>query len=612
MELGSTLYATLLFVTALVAGAIAAFAWRHRRTAGALELGAVMGAASTWALFAAVEVAVNGPGTKLLFTRFQYVSITVVPVAWVTFAIRYTGRWQLSRRSVAALSVVPLVTTAVALSNPAHGLLWEGAMLTTSTPVVVAATAYGPWFWVHAAYSYVLLAIGTGLLVRSFVLSGRLYRWQAAALVGGCLVPWLANALYITDVVRFGVDPTPSGLTVTGILFAGAVFRNHLFDIVPAAREVARDELVRDMTEGAIVLDARARIVDANRAAEIALGRATPDLVGRSLAAASEPVAAAVTRARTDDRGRADVTLRDERGARQYDVRVSALRRGYGAVTGSLVGLVEVTERRRREQRLDVQNRLLRHNLRNEMNVIQGNAALATAAATDREVVDRLETIEETARTIVERSRKLKRFDREASGDTTDPVRLTSVLEGVCDTVAGRYPNARVTTEFPERKPMVTGSALTIAFEELLANAITHTDRAEPSVFVRVCDGTGARSDGGVDSGSGARTGGIETVSVRIRDDGPGIPTHERRAIEAGEETALQHASGIGLWIVAWIVREAGGEIAFETTEAGSTVTVTLPRAASDPTANAGDTVGDDTRTVDTEPGDTDPEGIDG
>ena len=67
-------------------------------------------------------------------------------------------------------------------------------------------------------------------------------------------------------------------------------------------------------------------------------------------------------------------------------------------------------------------------------------------------------------------------------------------------------------------------------------------------------------------------------MTVTVRDRGPGVPDHELAVIRDGDESALEHGSGLGLWIVQWGVTATGGEIAFDTSD-GTTATVTFPRA---------------------------------
>lgn len=69
-------------------------------------------------------------------------------------------------------------------------------------------------------------------------------------------------------------------------------------------------------------------------------------------------------------------------------------------------------------------------------------------------------------------------------------------------------------------------------------------------------------------------------IEVSVTDDGPGIPETEYSPIVNGGETALDHASSLGLWLVNWGVQSLGGEVAIDTTGNGSTVTLSVPDMA--------------------------------
>jgi signal transduction histidine kinase len=73
---------------------------------------------------------------------------------------------------------------------------------------------------------------------------------------------------------------------------------------------------------------------------------------------------------------------------------------------------------------------------------------------------------------------------------------------------------------------------------------------------------------------------GPERVRIRVEDDGPGIPEAEREAIRTRAETDLDHASGLGLWLVEWTASLSPGRVSFEENEPrGSVVTLSFPAA---------------------------------
>jgi K+-sensing histidine kinase KdpD len=71
-------------------------------------------------------------------------------------------------------------------------------------------------------------------------------------------------------------------------------------------------------------------------------------------------------------------------------------------------------------------------------------------------------------------------------------------------------------------------------------------------------------------------------VALRVVDDGPGLPESEQAVLADGVETPLVHGSGLGLWMVYWIVTNHDGTIDAAVTEEGTTITVTLPRVPTD------------------------------
>lgn len=126
-----------------------------------------------------------------------------------------------------------------------------------------------------------------------------------------------------------------------------------------------------------------------------------------------------------------------------------------------------------------------------------------------------------------------------------------------------RHPHASIASTHPDAVELLAPKELPFVLEELVENAVIHSDREEPAVDITVTDRPGS-------------------VEVAIADDGPGIPEMERRIVTGDDGIEpLYHGSGLGLWLVALVVRDAGGDLAFAENEPrGSVVIVELPRSA--------------------------------
>ncbi|GAB3684960.1 hypothetical protein GCM10028857_14660 [Salinarchaeum chitinilyticum] len=207
----------------------------------------------------------------------------------------------------------------------------------------------------------------------------------------------------------------------------------------------------------------------------------------------------------------------------------------------------------------DVLNRILRHNLRNNMNVILGRSDMLDDGGGSTEHVD---AIKDEARRLVEIGEKARAIHDTLDAEVATEVRpAESFVSPAVSQVREEFPDASVTIEAEDDHWVAAGALFETAVENVLDNAVRHNE-GTATVTARI-DAT--------DDGS---------VTVSIADDGPGIHPYEIEAIREHRETPLQHGSGLGLWLASWIVEQYDGEISFADNEpTGTIVTLRLPRA---------------------------------
>ena len=228
-------------------------------------------------------------------------------------------------------------------------------------------------------------------------------------------------------------------------------------------------------------------------------------------------------------------------------------------VVHRIVGLTkDVTERKEREQQLTVLDRVLRHNLRNEMNVALGIAD-GIADEADERIAGQAEEIERVCRRLLDLADEQRRIANLLSKPRTPRSQdLGAVLERIVEDIRNCHPAASIVLSNPESGTITTTPHVDVAIAELLENSIVHSDRETPAIEVTAV----AEPD---------------RLEITVADDGPGIPIEERTVLTAAEEPLI-HGSGLGLWLVHWIVTHASGTVSFEENEPrGSVVTIALP-----------------------------------
>jgi PAS domain S-box-containing protein len=349
-----TPYVAPLILAAVVSAPLTVYAWRRRAAPGAAPLALFMLAVAVWSLGTALELAGADVATKVFWAEVQYLGVVTVPAAWLAFALQYTdtrdqaGRSYLTRRNLALLAIEPLMTLLLVLTNDYHGLMWGPLALQNEGVFLVLDWHYGLWFWFNVAYSYVLLLVGLVRLVQVLWRSPGLYRGQIGVLLLGVLVPWAASVAYVTDSSPFPyLDLTPFAFTLTGLAVMWNLFRFGFLNLVPIARET----VIEKMSEGVIVLDAQNRVVDINPAACRFLNCTAAGTIGGAVG----QVFAAwpdLERYRNVPDAHEEISVGEGEAQRYFDVRISPLSDWRGRLTGHLIVLRDITERKRVEAAL--------------------------------------------------------------------------------------------------------------------------------------------------------------------------------------------------------------------------------------------------------------------
>jgi len=220
---------------------------------------------------------------------------------------------------------------------------------------------------------------------------------------------------------------------------------------------------------------------------------------------------------------------------------------------------------RDREQRLSVLNRVLRHNLQNDLGVVLSYVSMLPDADSREEREHTAERIRRSIEGLIDHSEKARQLERlmDNAEEGLTTLDITTPVEDLATEYNSEYPETDVTVQTPDSAPVSAVVGIEFGIEALVENAVQHNRADDPEIELRV-----TRAD--------------ERTHVEVRDNGPGIPEHERTVLDQGRETSLEHGSGIGLWLARWAVEKSGGRLDFDDQSDGGRVTATLWNADSD------------------------------
>ncbi|SDF76383.1 PAS domain-containing protein [Halorubrum xinjiangense] len=555
-----------LLVAVTVGSSAAILAWRERPEPGATWLAVLLAGQVWWATFLVFELEAATLPAKALWYDVQWVGVVAIPVGWLFFALAYTGYDRyVTPFSVGIVSVIPAATVAVAAAGDPGNLLAVDHVVRETAVGTFLDVVPGPLYYIIAGYTYLLGAVGSVPLLQLIRDEARPFRGQSAALLVGTAAPWAGSVAYISGAIPVpGLDPTPLVFGVSGVAYLLALSRFRLLTLAPAPRRRARQLVFEQLHDPVFVVGTEGLLVDLNECAAETFGIDRRTAIGESAAAVVPRYDAVSDLDAEGDKPRA-IPIVGRDGQRPYEVTVRDVVDDHDRTTARVITFHDVGAYLGQQQRLNVLNRVFRHDVRTETNLIKGYAEQLRSDPTDERA---LSVIERSAGRMLELSERTR-----TAGELFDPteesesVRLPRIVDGAVADARSIDPDARI--EIGEVPRVAVPAVLEVVLENLCSNAVRHND-AEPP-WVRV--------DAAVEG---------DWVEVTVGDDGPGIDPAEYDVLDRGSETPLRHGSGIGLWIVKWGVDHLGGRISFAEREPrGTVVTVSVPVDRSD-VPNAG------------------------
>lgn len=217
---------------------------------------------SVWGFAYGIGISQSNLSQMLFWVDVEYIGITMIPVVWFVFVLKFTGRdCKLNKLNMSLMFGFSLASLLMVWTNPLHHLHYSTYALQFSDPFYSLKITRGPWYFIHTAFFYSMIIAGMVVLFRSLKSSQGVFRKQTIVIIAGTLVPWIANFFVVSGAELFdNLDTTPFAFLFTSIVIGFGFLRFSLFDIVP----MARDKVINAMQEGWLVIDAQNRIIDYN------------------------------------------------------------------------------------------------------------------------------------------------------------------------------------------------------------------------------------------------------------------------------------------------------------------------------------------------------------
>jgi signal transduction histidine kinase len=526
----------------------------HIDKPGALSLLVMMLSVIVWLIGDVIEY--NTPSTVIYDTvalQIEFTATSICVLFLLKFSVEYSTAYELSVLQTYILYAIAAGFTVSAWTNPLHSLFW-----THRTEIIEFGLQYsdveaGLIGEAHTWYTYTLTVCSMLLFLNLLFRDERTISKQSLIIAGAILCPTVVNSVELVGLTRLNLSASSLGIS-SALLWYG-LYDTAFYSVSPSVRIRGWADLTDDIENGLVVTDLETTVVEINEPACRILGTTREEAVGSSLSRFLEAF----------EWSSGHVNELHRNGA-TYQGKFDSFQDSSSEEIGYTFSLTDITEQKQQQERLRVLNRVLRHNLRNELSPVMIHTDMIRSGLDDiesekasqlresadalSEQVETLEHIGTTARTLEESFNQDEVVTRQVDDVLTESIR--SVRE--------KYPNAAITVE--EATEAATSISIVPQFEEglteILCNVFEHNDRS--SVEARVAVQASA-----------------DTVTIEIADNGRGISTYELDAFREKSESDFQHGSGLGLWLAEWTSRLSDGTMDVRSSQTGTTVTFELP-----------------------------------
>ena len=255
-------------ITATFTIAFAIYAFRKREIIGATVFGFWMVAVSGWLISHIFLFFMETTTAIQLGLRVELVFQALVPATFLLYALQYTNRsrWFKSWRVIFPF-IIPLFTILLSWTPLADQYIWLNLTHTPSNIWIPISYNPGPVYWIFWVYVYFCLLISVRLFFQYTKFCSAAIRNQCNTLAGAMLIPLFTYSWHLIlpgNPVAF--NGITFGVGFSGLIIGFAIFRYRLFDISP----VAYHELLQNLKDGVMIIDASNRLIQINqKAAEL-------------------------------------------------------------------------------------------------------------------------------------------------------------------------------------------------------------------------------------------------------------------------------------------------------------------------------------------------------
>lgn len=311
----------------------------YSKSPSAKTFSITMFCASIWSTGFAAEVLASTLEQKIFWANVQYISIVILPIAWLAMVYYQTDKPSWTLQSLPVLATGAILLLVGIWTDPYHHYFRVSPSLEeVAENFSVLNNNYGKFFYFALVpYTHIPIAISTYYIASSWMKSSKIYRQQRLMTFASLVFPVMVNILYV-----FGITPipyfnlTPITFSLVGLVVSAGNYSPQFLNLIPRVN----DMVITNMKVGVIILDEQGKIIDLNLAAKQITGISHSD-IGTSIEKKS-PLIAPYCQANAEMNTK--IIINSSGTERHYDIKISPITNAKTNLVGRVITINEITE----------------------------------------------------------------------------------------------------------------------------------------------------------------------------------------------------------------------------------------------------------------------------
>jgi two-component sensor histidine kinase len=205
----------------------------------------------------------------------------------------------------------------------------------------------------------------------------------------------------------------------------------------------------------------------------------------------------------------------------------------------------------------DISDRVLRHNVKNEINVVEGYSDILVDVL-DKEEQEFARKIRTNAQSIKSTTNKLRDIEDVIHGDKS----IIKCSDKIKECIKKSPDEIEVELNVSSESKVRSNENFDTIISEIISNAVEHNNSENKILEVNIDETE-------------------DYVILDFDDNGVGISDYEYNVIDSETEDEHKHSSGCGLWMIKMFVLRSDAKLDIEDTEDGTKIRIYLPKMAS-------------------------------